>query len=144
MNAPSSFQMLMSQVFRGISFKYLIAYIDDLLIFSPNFETHLEHLQNVFERLRSARLRLHPKKCNFAVHKVMYLGHQLSKDGASVDEAKIDVVRKYPTPKVCQGCESFSRVHRILQEVLSQLRKNRSTFAPPIGKRQRIPMDGRL
>ena len=61
MNAPSSFQMLMSQVFRGISFKYLIAYIDDLLIFSPNFETHLEHLQNVFERLRSARLRLHPK-----------------------------------------------------------------------------------
>ena len=107
MNAPSSFQMLMSQVFSGINFKYLICYIDDLLVYFTNFDAHLKHLKVVFDRLRDARLRLHPKKCNFAVPKVIYLGHILSKDGVSVDEAKIEVVKNYPTPKCVKDVRSF-------------------------------------
>ena len=74
MNAPSSFQMLMSQVFQGMTFKHLIIYIDDLLVYSKSFTEHLEHLQAVFDCLRGARLKLHPKKCNFALTEVMYLG----------------------------------------------------------------------
>ena len=93
MNAPSSFQLLMTQISRGINFKYLIGYIDHLLIYIRDFDEHITHLKNVYDRLREANLRLHPKKCNFAVSTVMYLGHILSKHGASLDEAKIEVVR---------------------------------------------------
>ena len=107
MNAPSSFQMLMSQVFRGMTFKHLIIYIDDLLVYSKSFSDHLEHLQAVFDRLRGARLRLHPKKCNFALTEVMYLGHVLTTKGVKVDEKKIDVVKNYPVPKSVKDVRSF-------------------------------------
>ena len=50
---------------------------------------------------------MHPKKCNFAVPEVMYLGHILSKNGVSVDKAKIDVVRSYPTPKFVKEVRAF-------------------------------------
>ena len=105
-NAPAAFSMLMSQVFRGLVLKYLLAYIDDILVFSKTFDEHLLHLQTVFDRLRGANLRLHPKKCNFALERLVYIGHVLSKDGISVDESKIDVVRSYPRPKSLKDVRS--------------------------------------
>ena len=107
MNAPSSFQMLMSQVFQGMTFKHLIIYIDDLLVYSKSFAEHLEHLQAVFDRLRGARLKLHPKKCNFALTEVMYLGHVLTTKGVKVDEKKIEVIKNYPIPKSVKDVRSF-------------------------------------
>ena len=60
------FQMLMSEVLRGLTYKTLIVYVDDVLLFSPTFERHYQDLEEVFDRLRQANLRLHPKKCSFA------------------------------------------------------------------------------
>ena len=56
------------------------------------------HLQEVFDRLKRANLRLNPSKCSFGVEKVLYIGHVLSKDGIAVDQAKIQVVKSWPTP----------------------------------------------
>ena len=61
-NAPMLFQMLMSQVLRGIHWKIVLCCIDDLLIFSKNFEEHLNHLDQVFSKLRQANLTLKPEK----------------------------------------------------------------------------------
>ena len=63
------FQMLMSFVLKGLNWKFVLCYIDDILVFSPNLETHLQHLQEVFQRLRQANLTLKPSKCNFGVTK---------------------------------------------------------------------------
>ena len=97
-NAPMSFQMLMSQVLKGLNWKYVLCYIDDILVFSANFGEHLRHLGEVFQRLKDAKLTLKPEKCSFAVERVVYLGHVISKDGVSVDIEKTERVRSFPTP----------------------------------------------
>jgi hypothetical protein len=106
-NAPMSFQMLMSQVFRGLHWKCVLCYIDDILIFSKNIDEHLDHLHQVFSKLREANLTLHSEKCQFGLEKVMFLGHILSKDGISVDPEKIEKVKNFPVPKSQTELKSF-------------------------------------
>ncbi|PIK33800.1 Retrovirus-related Pol polyprotein from transposon [Apostichopus japonicus] len=81
MNAPASFQLVMAEVLRGLNWKHALVYVDDILILSKNFQDHLDHLQDVFHRLRTANMRLKPSKCDFAAQKVTYLGHVITKDG---------------------------------------------------------------
>ena len=106
-NGPAIYQMLMNQVFRGMTFKNLIVYIDDLLTFLPNFESHLVTLQDVFNRLRDAGLKLHPKKCKFAQSEVLYLGHKISGEGIRVDESKVAVVKNWPVPRSLKDLRGF-------------------------------------
>lgn len=106
-NAPMSFQMLMSQVLRGLHWKIVLCYIDDLLVFSRTFDEHLSHLDQVFKKLREANLTLKPEKCHFGLEKVMFLGHILSKDGISVDPAKIEKVKNFPVPRSQTELKSF-------------------------------------
>jgi hypothetical protein len=106
-NAPMSFKMCMSNVIRQIHWKFVLCYIDDLLVFSRNFEEHFEHLDQVFSRLREANLTLKPDKCNFCLEKVHYLGHILSKDGVTVDTEKTEKVRNFPVPKSQKQLKSF-------------------------------------
>ena len=61
-NAPMSFQTLMSQVLKGLNWKFALCYIDDILVFSSNFEENLDHLDQVFQRLRNAHLTLKLEK----------------------------------------------------------------------------------
>ena len=99
MNAPATFQALMSQVLRNINWRYVLCYIDDIFVFSPTFEVHLQHLSEVFQRLRDAGLKLTPSKCFFAQKQIRYLGHILSKGGILPDASKFERVQKLPVPK---------------------------------------------
>ena len=98
MNAPISFQSLMTIVLRGIHWKFVLCYIDDILIFSPFFEVHLQHLQEVFVRLSQANLKLHPSKCHFEMKELKFLGHIITRKGVEVDSTKTDIISQYPTP----------------------------------------------
>lgn len=106
-NAPTTFQMLMTQVLQGLNWKFVLVYVDDILLLSDTFENHLQHLQLVFDRLRSANLKLKPSKCKFALQKVNYLGHIISKDGIEVNPEKIAVVKSFPIPKNQKQVRSF-------------------------------------
>ena len=106
-NSPSSFQMVLSEVLRGINWKFGLVYIDDILLFSESFEEHLDHIKQVFERFRKANLTLKPSKCNFAQESVLYLGHKISTKGIEVDPAKTEAIRGFPTPKSPQEVRSF-------------------------------------
>ncbi len=106
-NAPAVFQSLMDLVLRGIQFKYVMVYIDDICIFSSSFEKHLDHLRDVFMRLRHANLKLHPKKCKFAVQEVHYLGHILTPDGIKPNPDKVSGIKSYPTPTKLKQLRSF-------------------------------------
>lgn len=106
-NAPMSFQLLMSVVLRGLNWKFVLCYIDDILVFSPDFETHIKHLGEVFQRLRDAKLTLKPSKCKFCVDKIMFLGHIISEKGVQVDPSKTDKVQNFPVPKTQKELRSF-------------------------------------
>ena len=97
-NAPMTFQSLMTKVLKNLNFKIALVYIDDLLIFSKDFDQHLHHLNLVFDKLRSANLTLHPAKCKFATKQVKYLGHIVSKDGLRVNPENTDKIRNCKSP----------------------------------------------
>ena len=106
-NAPASFQALMTQVLRGLNWKTCLVYVDDILVFSNSFKEHLQHLEQIFCRLTSAGLTLKPSKCSFALSSVKYLGHVLTKDGIQVDVSKTDAVRSFPVPRNQKELRSF-------------------------------------
>ena len=100
MNSPMCFQNLMSKCLKDLNWKIALVYIDDILIFSKNFDQHLEHLGQVFQNLRAANLKIHPGKCKFAAKEVKYLGHIVSKEGIKVDPSKFSAIETYPVPKM--------------------------------------------
>ena len=83
----------------NINWKFELCYVDDILVFSENFETHLDNLRQVFECLSRANLTLKPSICKFAVKEVKYLGHIICKDGIKVDPEKTWAVSTFPVPK---------------------------------------------
>ena len=127
-NAPAVFQSLMDNLLRGIAFKYVMVYIDDLCIFSPTFEKHLEHLREVFSRIRKAKLTLHPKKCQFAVKRVGYLGHILTPEGISPNPDKISAIHSYPVPRKVKDVRAFLGMAGYYRKFVS----NYSSLAKPL------------
>ncbi|KAL7863381.1 hypothetical protein SRHO_G00123650 [Serrasalmus rhombeus] len=80
-NAPPSFQRLMELVLRGLHWNICLIYLDDIIVYSTDFAQHLQHLREVFQRFRSAGLKLKPSKCHLACSSVTFLGHQVSSAG---------------------------------------------------------------
>ena len=106
-NAPATFQRLIEVVLAGLLWKEWIAYIDDVLVSSPDFESHLVHLQEVFDRLCKAGLRLKTKKCRFLKSTVSYLGHLVMSEGIQPDPEKTSRVISYPAPTDINEVRSF-------------------------------------
>jgi cytoskeleton-associated protein 5 len=71
----------MDTILRGLTFQSGRRYLDDVVIFSENFQQHLSDLLEVFQRFRDAGLKLNPRKCTFARSSIVFLGHHISKDG---------------------------------------------------------------
>ena len=97
-NASMTFQSLMTKVLKNLNFKIALVYIDDVLVFSKDFDQHLHHLELVFTNLRKANLKLHPAKCKFATKQVKYLGHIVSKDGMKVNPENIAKILEAKSP----------------------------------------------
>ena len=89
-NAPSVFQELMLGVFQGLG-DFAIAYQDDILVFSPTLEDHLQHLDTIFDRLQKHDLKLKLKKCNVLESETNYLGFIIGKDGIKPDPKKVEI-----------------------------------------------------
>ena len=103
--APATFQSLMMKVLKGVTWKYALCLVDDVIIFSRTFD--LSHIREILSRLRQAGLKLSPKKCKFASKKLHYLGHILSKNGIEPDPGKIEKVLTSVPPKDQKGVKSL-------------------------------------
>ncbi|KAL4038164.1 hypothetical protein IC575_001771 [Cucumis melo] len=95
-NAPAVFMDLMNRVFREFLDTFVIVFIDDILIYSKTEAEHEEHLRMVLQTLRDNKLYAKFSKCEFWLKQVSFLGHVVSKDGVSVDPAKIEAITVGP------------------------------------------------
>ena len=105
--SPPTFQCLVEKVLVGLNWKICVPYIDDIIVFSKTAEEHLERLRLVFERFRTANLKVNPAKCDFFRTNVQFLGHIVSKDGLQADPSKVEAVQNFPTPKSQTDVKSF-------------------------------------
>ena len=103
--APAYFQRLMNKVIKGLPFAFV--YLDDVLIHSPDIETHLEHIRILFQRLREADLKLKDSKCNYFKTHVQYLGHLVSGKGIKPLPEKLESVKRMPAPTTPKEIKQF-------------------------------------
>ena len=106
-NAPAQFQRTMDHIFRDLLGVCVLVYIDDIIVYSPDVQSHTRHLKQVFECLKQANLRLKPSKCHFAQTKVKVLGYIISGEGIVPDPAKTEAMQKLKPPTSVKQVRSF-------------------------------------
>ncbi|KAK6160919.1 hypothetical protein DH2020_004300 [Rehmannia glutinosa] len=137
-NAPTTFMDLMNKIFKNFLDKFIIVFIDDILIYSRTKEEHAEHLRIVLEVLKAKQLYAKFKKYDNCLDRVLFLGHVLSGAGISVDPSKVESINNWPQPtnlsEVCsflglagyyrRFVEGFSKI----TSLLTQLTKRNVAF----------------
>jgi hypothetical protein len=88
MNAPGTFQCLMNSIFAPQIHKFVLVFVDDILVYSRSLEDHVQHLITIFEALPQHQLFVKHSKCSFAQQSVEYLGHIISAQGVTTDPMK--------------------------------------------------------
>ncbi|WVZ80300.1 hypothetical protein U9M48_027790 [Paspalum notatum var. saurae] len=106
-NAPAYFMNLMNKVFMEYLDKFVVMFIDDILIYSKTEEEHEEHLRLVLQKLRDHKLYAKLSKCEFWLDQVPFLGHIVSKGGIMVDPSKIGGVMDWKVPEVVKEVRGF-------------------------------------
>ena len=106
-NALASFQCFMNEVFKELLDVCMVVYLDNILIYSDNPDEHLAHVCEVLRRLRTHNLYAKVEKCAFSVDTTNFLGFIVSPDSLRMDDAKIQVIRDWPTPHKVKDIQSF-------------------------------------
>ncbi|KAK8929012.1 hypothetical protein KSP39_PZI017869 [Platanthera zijinensis] len=136
-NAPAVFMDLMNRVFNEFLDKFVIVFIDDILIYSKDREEHTEHLKLVLQTLRNHALYAKFSKCEFWLNEVSFLGHVVTEHGLSVDPTKIEVIMTWLRPTTVKEIRSFLGLVGYYRKFV----KNFSAIALPLTKltRKNIP-----
>src|SRR5215216_717700 len=106
-NAPSYFMNMMNKVFMEFLDKFVVVFINDILIYSKSKEEHEGHLRLILEKLREHKLYAKFSKCEFWLEEVGFLGHVMTKDGVAVEPAKVSAVTEWESPKNVKEVRSF-------------------------------------
>jgi RNase H-like domain found in reverse transcriptase/Reverse transcriptase (RNA-dependent DNA polymerase)/Integrase zinc binding domain len=106
-NAPATFQGLMNSILRPYIDKFVLVYLDDILVYSNSEEEHLEHLRLVFQALREHKLYAQPKKCVFNQENVEFCGHIVGQGVTRVLDSKVRAIREWPRPRNVQEVRQF-------------------------------------
>src|SRR3954469_20000259 len=136
-NAPATFSRLMNYIFMEYLDKFVVVYLDDILIYSKNDEEHVEHLRLILTKLREHKLYAKYSKCEFWLPGVTDLGHVISKDGIAVNPEHIQSILEWTPPNTIKQVriflgltsycrrfvENFSKVAKPLTELLKKDKK---------------------
>jgi hypothetical protein len=106
-NAPAFFMNLMNSVFMDYLDKFVVVFIDDILIYSQSEEEHVDHLKTILQRLREHQLYAKLSKCEFWIDEVLFLGHIINKDGLVVDPKKVADILNWKASIDARGIKSF-------------------------------------
>ena len=139
--APAYFQKLINDVLKGCNFA--MGYLDDIIIYSRSEKEHLEHLEEIFTRLKTAGLKLKLEKCCFFKKHIQYLGHLISADGIQPLPEKLESIAKMPAPRNPKG-KTIPQISRILQEIHPKICRHFKSANTSNKKRRGIQMDARM
>jgi hypothetical protein len=106
-NAPRTFMRLMNEVLKDFIRKFIIVYLDDILIFSKTKREHLRHLTSVMEKLQQEKLLINLKKSYFMKKKIIYLGFVISSNELKMDPEKVREIKEWPSPSSIFEVRSF-------------------------------------
>jgi hypothetical protein len=106
-NAPVYFMTMMNKVFMEYLDKFVVVFIDDILIYSKDDKAHEKHLRLIMEKLKEHKLYAKFSKCEFWLNKVGFLGHIVSVEGVTVDPSKVASVTEWESPKNVGDIQSF-------------------------------------
>jgi hypothetical protein len=106
-NAPAYVMIMMNKVFMEYLDKFVVVFIDDILIYSKDDKEHEHHLRLIMEKLREHKLYVKFSKCEFWLNKVGFLGHIVSAEGVAVDPSKVTSVTEWESPKNAGDIQSF-------------------------------------
>ncbi|GBG86840.1 hypothetical protein CBR_g42123 [Chara braunii] len=136
--APATFQSLMSKVLREQIGRFMVVYLDDILIFSKSMEEHIKYFEEVFIILKKTQLHLNLEKSEFGRDSVIYPGHRLSAADLEPEATKVEVIRNWPQPANIRELRSFlglASYYRkfvphfsIVARPLSRLTNSKQTF----------------
>ena len=127
-NAPAVFQALVNDVLRDMLNRYVFVYLDDILIFSPDEDTHVRHVHQVLQRLLTHQLFVKAEKCEFHVSSVAFLGFIVSQDNIQMDPAKVSAVTEWATPTSRKHLQRFLGFANFYRRFI----RNFSTIASPL------------
>ena len=97
-NVPSTFMRLMNEMLKEYIRKFVIVYLDDILIFSRTREEHLQHVRKVLEKLQQNKLLINLKKCTFLQKELIYLGFVIAENELKMDPEKVAAIVNWPSP----------------------------------------------
>lgn len=106
-NAPATFERMMDSLLRGYKWSICLCYLDDVIVYSPTFESHLTRLSAVLAVFRRATLQLNSAKCRFGRREITMLGHLVSAAGVQPDPDKVRAVQQFPVPRSAKDVRSF-------------------------------------
>ncbi|MBW0545608.1 hypothetical protein O181_085323, partial [Austropuccinia psidii MF-1] len=106
-NAPASFQTLVNDIFQDLLNVYVVAYLDDIMVFSKYEKEHVIHVSTVLSRLRANNLFAKASKCLCHVSSVEYLGYVVSSEGLKMNQAKFQQILNWPPPRNLKALQSF-------------------------------------
>lgn len=106
-NAPPTFQRLMNNVLADCLDKFALVYLDDILIWSDNWEQHKRHVRHVLELLRKEKLVVNLKKCNFGKKELTFVGFHISRNGIKPSPEKVKVLEHWPKLTNVQEVRQF-------------------------------------
>jgi hypothetical protein len=129
-NAPAYFMYLMNKVFMEYLDRFIVVFIDDILIFSKMMKEHEEQLRLVLEKLRFNQLYAKFSKCEFWLTEVAFLVHVISAGGVSIDPGKVKDVLNWMSPTTVSEIQSFLRLAGYYRRFI----KDFSKIAKPMAK----------
>ncbi|KAI3773775.1 hypothetical protein L1987_48307 [Smallanthus sonchifolius] len=136
-NAPAVFMDLMNRVCKPYLDKFVIVFIDDILIYSRTQKEHEQHLRLILELLKNEKLYAKFSKCDFWIREVQFLGHVVNENGIHVDPSKIDAIKNWEAPKTSTEVRQFlglAGYYRRFIENFSKIAQQMTTLTQKVKK----------
>jgi hypothetical protein len=136
-NAPSTFMRLMNEVLREFIGKFVIVYLDDILIYSKSEVEHLKHLAIVMKKLQQEKLLINMKKSSFMKTELIYLGFVISANELRMDPDKVEVIKNWPSPRNVFEVRSFHGLASFYRKFIRNLSGISATMMDTVKKRHK-------
>jgi hypothetical protein len=117
-NAPATFQCIMNTIVEPFLRKFVLVFLDDILIYSPDLTSHIQHLTMVLEKLRAHKLYMKLSKCSFAQRQLDYLGHIITDKGVATNLVETEAMVQWPVPTTVTELRGFLGLTRYYKKFI--------------------------